>query len=182
MTLVNITEASHDVLVDLKLATPNNFTNQIIYEFSDCWLHPDALVCLEKSIILAQQQSLKLKILDAYRPQAAQEKLWKYRPNPKYVAPPERGSHHTRGVAIDLTLVDKLGHELDMGMPSDGYGSVCHHGATNLSQEAAANRYMLLGIMMSAGWDLYHNEWWHYQLFKAAEYPLIVDLKEAKVA
>ncbi len=87
--------------------------------------------------------------------------------------PPEKGSAHTRGVAIDLTLVDESGQELDMGTPFDDLTSQSHHGAANLSSKVAANRYLLLGIMMSAGWDFFRNEWWHYQVFKTHEYPLI---------
>lgn len=181
MSLIKITETSHDVLLDLRYATPNNFTNQVIYELSECWLHPDALVCLEKAIVFAQQQGLKFKILDAYRPQAAQEKLWEVCPNPMYVAPPDRGSNHTRGVAIDLTLVDKSGNELDMGTPFDDFTIQSHHGAMNLSSTASANRYTLLGIMMSAGWDLNPNEWWHYQLFKTSEYQLIIDHRSGEL-
>ncbi|MCZ6482419.1 MAG: D-alanyl-D-alanine dipeptidase, partial [Alphaproteobacteria bacterium] len=37
------------------------------------------------------------------------------------------------------------------------------------------NRYLLLGLMMAAGWDFYRNEWWHYQMFDARRYPLISD-------
>ncbi len=178
MTLIRLTESSHNILIDLRYASPNNFTGKVIYESKDCWIHPQALVCLENAINLADQQGLKLKILDAYRPQRAQEKLWRVCPNPMYVAPPMRGSNHTKGIALDLTLVDATGCELDMGTPFDDFSSASHHGSTELSAKAAENRYKLLGIMMSAGWDFYQNEWWHYQLFKPEIYPLIPDLSD----
>jgi D-alanyl-D-alanine dipeptidase len=60
-----------------------------------------------------------------------------------------------------------------MGTPFDDLTPQSHHGAANISPAVAANRYLLLGIMMSAGWDFFQNEWWHYQVFKAREYPLI---------
>jgi len=139
-----------------------------------CFLHNDAKACFEKAITLAEQQGLRFKIFDAYRPQAAQEKLWEICPNPIYVAPPTSGSNHTRGVAIDLTLINRDGTELDMGTPFDDFTEDSHHGAT-LSKQANANRYLLLGIMMSAGWDFYQNEWWHYQLFNAESYSLLTN-------
>jgi zinc D-Ala-D-Ala dipeptidase len=175
MPLVEITESSHNIVLDLRYATPNNFTGQTIYTITKCFLHADAVPHLEKAIQLADKLGYRIKIFDAFRPQAAQEKLWTVCPDPNYVAPPERGSAHTRGVAIDLTLINAQGEELDMGTPFDSFEVASHHGSLALSPHASRNRYVLLGIMMSAGWDLYLNEWWHYQLFNARNYPLIMD-------
>lgn len=172
-SLVEITEASHNILLDLRYATKNNITGNRIYHDNRCFIHADALVFLKKSVILAKEQGLKIKVFDAYRPRTVQEALWAFCPNPDYIMPPDKGSCHTRGVAIDLTLIDKNGQELDMGTPFDDLTSQSHHGAANLSPEVAENRYLLLGIMMSAGWDFFQNEWWHYQVFKAHEYSLI---------
>ncbi|MBW8309287.1 MAG: D-alanyl-D-alanine dipeptidase [Candidatus Paracaedibacteraceae bacterium] len=173
MSLMEITEASHNIILEIRYATANNFTNQPIYDSNRCFLRPEALNLLEKAIELAAQQGLRFKILDTYRPQYAQERLWSICPNSDYVTPPERGSPHTRGVAIDLTLIDQNGQELDMGTPFDSFDITSHHGSTQISAEAAHNRYKLLGIMMSAGWDLFVNEWWHYQLFNARQFELI---------
>jgi D-alanyl-D-alanine dipeptidase len=172
-SLVEITEASHNILLELRYATKNNITGARIYHDDRCFIHKDADVLLRKSIILAQEQNLKIKIFDAYRPRAVQEALWAHCPDPNYVMPPEKGSHHTRGVAIDLTLIDASGKELDMGTDFDDLSPRAHHGASTHAPQVAANRYMLLGIMMSAGWDFFQNEWWHYQVFKARDYPLI---------
>jgi D-alanyl-D-alanine dipeptidase len=131
------------------------------------------LLLLEKAIDLAAAQGYRFKILDAHRPQYAQERLWEVCPNPDYIANPASGSHHTRGVAVDLTLVDSDGQELDMGTPFDSFDTASHHGSQAISTAAARNRYLLLGIMMSAGWDFYVNEWWHYQMFKPREFDLI---------
>lgn len=171
--LVEITEASHNILLELRYATKNNITGARIYHDDRCFIHKDADVLLRKSIILAQEQGLKIKIFDAYRPRAVQEALWAHCPDPNYVMPPEKGSHHTRGVAIDLTLIDASGKELDMGTDFDDLSPRAHHGASSHPPQVAANRYMLLGVMMSAGWDFFQNEWWHYQVFKARDYPLI---------
>jgi D-alanyl-D-alanine dipeptidase len=159
----------------MRYATSNNFVGEAVYPDDLCLLRPEALHCLEKAIDLARAQGFRLKILDAYRPQSAQEKLWSICPDPNYLAPPQSGSHHTRGVAVDLTLVDENGAELDMGTEFDTFTPLSHHGAAEISSQAAKNRYLLLGIMMSAGWDLYVNEWWHYQLFNPRSYDLILN-------
>lgn len=173
--LFNITPTQYPVLLDMRYATTHNFTGRPIYQSPLCFLHEGCHGPFEKAITLAHKLGLKLKIFDAFRPQAAQEALWSICPDPMYVTPPERGSPHTRGVAIDLTLTDSAGQELDMGTPFDDFTTQSHHGALNLSAEQTQNRFLLLGIMMSAGWDFYQNEWWHYQLFKARDYPLITD-------
>lgn len=171
--LVEITQLTHNIILDMRYATSNNFTGKAVYDSSTCYLHKDALVLLERAIDLAADQGLMVKILDAHRPQVAQERLWEVCPNPDYVMPPEKGSHHTRGVAVDITLVDGDGNELDMGTPFDTFEKSSHHGSQLISPEAARNRYLLLGIMMSAGWDFYVNEWWHYQMFNPRSYELI---------
>ena len=57
----------------------------------------------------------------------------------------------------------------------DAFTPLSHHGNVEISAEAQRNRFMLLGLMSAAGWDFYGNEWWHYQLFNAAQYPLLGD-------
>lgn len=171
--LTEITEKTHPVQIDLRYGTKNNFTETVIYQNPRLYLHPKALTLVEKAIDLAQRQNLTLKIFDGFRPQKAQEILWSFCPNETYIMHPQKGSVHTRGVAIDLTLVDSNNIELDMGTPFDDFTQQSHHGAI-LSQECAQNRYILLGIMSTAGFDFYKNEWWHYQLFDASKnFPLI---------
>lgn len=170
--LIEITSKTHPVLIDLKYATTDNFTSQVIYQDSRCFLRDAAMPFFEKAIELAAQQGYTFKILDAFRPQAAQYKLWDICPDPIYIANPDKGSNHSRGVAIDLTLCTQTGEELDMATPFDFFDVTSHHGGS-ISKEAAHNRYQLLGIMMSAGWDLYQSEWWHYQLFNAKSFSLL---------
>lgn len=173
MSLVEITTSSHPVLLELLYATDQNFTGKVIYKNARCFLHEKAMPLFEKAVLLADRQGYTIKVFDTFRPKQAAQALWDFFPNPMYVADPQKGSNHTRGVAIDLNLVDKTtGKELDMGTPFDDFTDQSHHSAI-LPKEIVRNRYMLLGIMMSAGWDLYNNEWWHYQLFSPRDYPLI---------
>lgn len=172
--LVEINESTHPITLDMRYASTNNFTGQVIYNKSLCLIHKDALVLFEKAIELAARHGYAFKVFDAFRPQAAQEALWRICPNDMYIMPPMKGSVHTRGVAIDLTLLDKHGVELDMGTPFDDFTEQSHHGAI-FSEVVERNRYFLLGTMTLAGFDFYRNEWWHYQMFNPREYELIQD-------
>jgi D-alanyl-D-alanine dipeptidase len=173
--LVTITQQKYDVLLDIVYATCNNFTGAKIYQHPLCYLHPKAAEHLEKAVKIARALGYRLKIFDAYRPTEAQWKMWRHTPDPTFLADPAKGSPHSRGVAIDLTLCDDNGNELDMGTAFDAFTPLSFHGVTEISIEAQRNRLMLLGIMSAAGWDFYSKEWWHYQLFNSRQYPLVSD-------
>lgn len=103
--------------------------------------------------------------------------MWDKFLDDRFISNPKTGSTpHCRGVAIDLTLLDKENNELDMGTEFDHFSPLAYHGNNEISEEAQKNRLLLLGIMSQAGWDFYTNEWWHYQLFNAREYPIINDV------
>ena len=172
-SLVSITEQSHDVVVDLIYASENNFTGQIIYSHALCFLHPQAETGLRKAVLAARGLGFRLKILDAFRPQEAQEALWAVAPNPDYIADPKKGSNHTRGVAVDLTLAGADGQALDMGTPVDTMSPASHHFHADHSAAIQVNRMRLLTVMLEAGFVHHPREWWHYQLPDADRFPLI---------
>ena len=171
--LILITEPTHGVEIDLIYASSNNFTGQVIYESALCFLHPQAEAGLRKAIAAARGMGFQLKIFDAFRPQEAQEALWAVAPNPAYIADPAKGSNHTRGVAVDLTLVGADGQALDMGTPVDTMSTASHHFHAAHPVEIQLNRMKLLTIMLEAGFVHHPNEWWHYQLPDAKQFPLI---------
>lgn len=176
MTLVPVSFPQFDVEIDLRYATADNFTGRPVYARADCWLHHQAADRLAKAIQLAAALGLRFRLFDAFRPQEAQRKLWNHTPDPDFLADPSRGSAHSRGVAIDLTLIGPDGNDLEMGTAFDAFTPLSYHGNGQVSPAAQRNRHLLLGLMSSAGWDFYGNEWWHYQLFNArSRYPLISD-------
>ena len=174
--LIAITQSSHDVVIDLRYATHDNFTNVPVYQKdAGCFLHRDAAQKFEQANHYAKQLGLRCKIFDAFRPSEAQFALWSHTPDPTFLADPTKGSPHSRGVAIDLTLIDHNNKELEMGTAFDAFTPLSHHGNTEISAEAQRNRHILMGIMTTAGWDFYRNEWWHYQLFDSRSYELLSD-------
>ncbi|MFT5703800.1 MAG: D-alanyl-D-alanine dipeptidase [Rickettsiales bacterium] len=167
-------ENGFDVEIDIKYATNENFTGKAVYDRPYCFLHPKAAELLKKAIPLAKEQGFRFKIFDTFRPIKVQEILFEHYPDGDYVSDPKTGLvTHCRGIAIDLTLIDKNGAELEMGTGFDEFGIKANHGAEDLSILARKNRYLLMGIMLSAGFDIYRTEWWHYQLYNVQDYPII---------
>ena len=175
MILVPISAADYGVDIRLAYATAENFTQRPIYRHARCYLHADAAAALRRAVDLAGALGYHLRIFDAFRPSEAQWAMWAHTPDPEFLADPRRGSPHSRGVALDLTLLDSAGTALDMGTGFDAFTPLSHHASLAVSPAAQANRFMLLGIMTAAGWDFYRNEWWHYQLFNSRQYPLYSD-------
>jgi D-alanyl-D-alanine dipeptidase len=175
MTLVAVTEAEFDIEIQLAYATAQNITGRPIYRRALCYLHRDAAAALARAVGFARALDLRLRIFDGFRPTEAQWRLWESYPDPTFIADPRRGSPHSRGVAIDLTLIDRRGEALDMGTPFDDLTDRAHHDSPAVSANVQRNRYILLGLMSAAGWDFYMKEWWHYQLFNARGYPLYSD-------
>ena len=175
MTLVRIAPPEFDVDLAIAYASAQNFTGRPVYARAAAWLHPEAADRLRQAIDLAAAIGLRLKIFDAFRPSEAQWALWEHTPDPDFLADPRRGSPHSRGAAVDLTLLDGAGRPLDMGTEFDAFTPLSHHGTTAIAPAAQRNRLTLLGLMTAAGWDFYRNEWWHYQLFQARRLPVLSD-------
>jgi len=177
--LVEITAEEYGIELDIRYAKEDNITGKPLYKRPVCFLHENAAQLLKESVRLAKRHELKIKIFDAFRPKEVQQAMWNHTPDPEFLSNPETGScPHCRGVAIDLTLLDKNGVELDMGTGFDAFTPLSHHDNKEISEEAHRNRLMLLGIMIMSGWDSYKNEWWHYQLFNPRSYQIFTD-KEA---
>lgn len=161
--------------VDLRYASTRNLLGRDLYSPHDCaWLHVLAAGALQRAALWLHQQrpDLRLRVLDAARPQRVQELFWahvKGTPMQPYFAPPERGSIHSFGMAVDLTLADAQGAELDMGTPFDDTTERSHP-ALEHAHEAAGlltpvqlqHRRLLRSAMLHAGWQAIATEWWHF--------------------
>lgn len=169
--LVKITQ-DKNILVDyVPYATNDNFCHQKLYSHPFIYAHRDAFENLQKASKFAQEKGFRLRAWDAYRPFEVQafmaDKFPEHVEN-GYVSHPSEGvATHVRGIAIDLTLVDKNDEELDMGTSFDDMSEQSHHGSKALSEKnkiAEKNRKILAEIMHKSGFEIYENEWWHYNL------------------
>jgi D-alanyl-D-alanine dipeptidase len=161
--------------VDLRYTTSNNFMNRVLYRDMDCaYLRVEAALALEEAgLWLATHASgTRIRVLDALRPQRIQEQLYREfenTPQAMYLAHPERGSIHSFGMAVDVTLLEGQGRELDMGSAFDEMTLLSHpdreaeHLAAGvLTPAQLGNRGLLRAAMRHAGFHGIHSEWWHF--------------------
>ncbi len=168
---VDLETFAPEIKQDIKYATSDNFTKKQIYDCPRCLLRPEvaeAVVAAHKAL---RQQGYGLLMKDCYRPGPYQQRLWDAVPDENYVAHPSKGSMHSRGVAVDLTLVDSLGNELDMGTPYDFFGPEAHTAYTNLPEQVLNRRRILKKALEDQGFNAIKYEWWHYN-YRKKEYPL----------
>jgi D-alanyl-D-alanine dipeptidase len=162
-----------NLVIDMRYATENNFTGQKVYPTAHCALVKDAAYALQSAAKDLHALGYRFKIWDAYRPLHVQYIFWKIMPDDRYVADPKKGSRHNRGCAVDLTLVDKDGIELDMGTGFDDFSERAHHDYTNLSPEVLNNRKLLKSIMEKNGFTSIQTEWWHFDYKDWKKYPIL---------
>lgn len=160
---VRVTDYIPDIVTELRYATGNNFTGQVIYDFDEPWLRYGTV----KKLISVQtdlaKNGYKLKIWDAFRPTAAQFKLWEICPDSTYVANPYNGfSSHSRGNTLDITMVYADGTEVDMPTGFDDFSTLADRDYSDCSAETASNATYLEKIMRQNGFSGYYGEWWHY--------------------
>ena len=160
---VRLKDLSPDFVYELKYATPDNFLKQAVYDCGECYLRKSTAEALVKANEAFKQLGYRIKLFDCYRPLSVQKKMWKILPGTHYVANPAKGSKHNRGAAIDLTLVDAEGKELNMGTPFDFFGKEAHHTYTQHSKEVLENRKLLKETLDKYNFKSIYSEWWHYE-------------------
>jgi D-alanyl-D-alanine dipeptidase len=162
--IVNLKNYSSDFVYDMKYATPDNFLKESVYPCQECFLRVKTIKALQEANADFIAKGYRIKLFDCYRPKAIQKKMWKIVPDANYVANPKKGSIHNKGGAVDITLVDSLGVELDMGTTFDFFGAQASHNYQNLSEQILANRKLLKDIMLQHNFKSFDSEWWHYNL------------------
>lgn len=163
------------IAVDLRYAGANNFVGRDLYSPFDCaWLHRDAAAALETAVayLAARAPGHTILVLDALRPQRVQQQLWDALDGTglqMYLANPARGSIHSYGMALDVTILDPKGAELDMGTGFDDMTELSHPAleegflaAGQLQGAQLANRRLLRDAMLGAGFFGINTEWWHF--------------------
>lgn len=163
-TFVRVADFSNDFAFDLRYATKNNFLKSKVYDCAECYTRVKTAKALIQANSEFMGQGYKIKFFDCYRPNFVQFKMWKIVPNPQYVADPVKGSIHNKGGAVDITLVDFEGNELDMGTDFDFFGKRAHHDHMDLPENILQNRKLLKETMEKYGFWSIRTEWWHYNL------------------
>lgn len=159
---VDIRSINPKIALDIRYATTNNFTKRKLYRSARCILRDSVARQLSQVQTELQSQGLGLKVYDCYRPLSVQKLMWKLVPDERFVANPARGSRHNRGAAVDLTLVDSTGKELEMPTGFDDFTERAYRNAKNVSSQARTNSQKLEAAMTKYGFIPLPTEWWHY--------------------
>jgi len=180
--LLDVEKVNSSIFVDMRYATKRNFTGEKIYSSARCLLRPKVAERLSRVEKRLRAKGYGLKVWDAYRPKSAQQKLWDATPGKlrRYVASPKKGSKHTRGAAVDVTLTDSLGRELQMPTPFDTFNIRARSAYTKgVPKIAIRNRTILHDAMKAEGFLSVSGEWWHFNDPGWRRYPLLdVDFQE----
>jgi len=163
-TFVKLSDFSSDFEFDMKYATDANFLKTKVYDCEACYLRLKTIKSLIDANVAFQSLGFRIKLFDCYRPLDIQKKMWEIVPNADYVADPKKGSIHNRGGAVDMTLVDANGKELDMGTSFDFFGPEAAHNYQGFSKKIRKNRLLLKDIMLKNHFKSFDSEWWHYNL------------------
>ncbi|MEG3941479.1 M15 family metallopeptidase [Microcoleus sp. S36b_A3] len=160
--LVDIRKVNPNIRLDIRYATANNFLKRKLYSQAKCALRSSVAQKLALVQTDLEKIGLGLKVYDCYRPFSVTEQMWKVMPDPRYVANPARGSRHNRGAAVDLTLVDRTGKELEMPTPYDDFTEKAHGDYQGGSAQSRKNRQVLKDAMKKHGFIGITTEWWHF--------------------
>ncbi|MEL7369680.1 MAG: M15 family metallopeptidase [Myxococcota bacterium] len=174
--LVDVTTVDQRFLLDIRYATTDNFFGQKVYPVARCLVRSSVATKMKKAQAWLDKHYTGLRLLfkDCYRPHSVQHVLWdavKGTPKARYVANPNTrtGSIHSYGAAVDVTLANRDGRELDMGTPYDHLGRLAQPRYERkflkegkLTDRQVRRRKILRRAMKYAGMRGLRNEWWHF--------------------
>ncbi|MBI4369775.1 MAG: D-alanyl-D-alanine carboxypeptidase family protein [Elusimicrobia bacterium] len=160
--LVDIVDLAPSIVIDIRYATDNNFTGEKLYPAGRCLMRRQPAEQLTKVQKELRKKGLGLKVWDCYRPLSVQKRLWEKVHDERYVANPSKGSRHNRGAAVDLTLVDAVGRELEMPTAYDDFSAKAHRDYSGASDAAKGNRGFLESAMSRRRFIGLASEWWHF--------------------
>ena len=160
--LVDVTALDNTFVIEMRYARPDNFLKRTMYDRAVALLRrpvAERLARVQRALV---KHGLRLKIWDAYRPAHVQVEMWKLVPNEDFVANPKKGSSHGRGAAVDVTLTDLAGNELDMGTAHDDFSKKAYPESPEVPEAAKVNRRKLKAAMEAEGFTGIKTEWWHF--------------------
>ena len=173
--LVDVRAVAPTIRVELSYARPDNAFRTRLYRSNRALLREPVAKRLARVQRRLHARGLGLKVWDAYRPRSVQYRMWRARPDARsrYLANPRKSSKHNRGAAVDVTLVDREGRELQMPTPHDEFGPRAHRDASRgIPASARRNRAVLIQTMRAEGFLANPYEWWHFTAPDWKRYPV----------
>lgn len=162
-SLIDISTLCPDILLDIRYASSNNFLGKPLYSRPLCFLHKEVALALKEVQEELKTMKLNLKIFDGYRPLSIQKLMWDAVQDERYISNPAKNKgRHTRGTAVDVTLVNAQGIELEMPTGFDDFSDKAHSSSMQSSRAALKNRALLREVMSKYRFHQLPTEWWHF--------------------
>lgn len=161
----DIDYSEYDVIVSMKLSTNDTSIGKPFYSANICMVQYDLLPMLKKAVDLFKKDGYVMVIYDAYRPTSVQQRWFDVVQVHKWVANPAigMGGVHDRGTAVDISLVNFKGKELEFPTPMHTFTEASARTSTAMSDTARKNMDYMLDIMLECGFTYINSEWWHFQ-------------------
>jgi D-alanyl-D-alanine dipeptidase len=178
--LVNVVSMKRPPLEEIRYATTCNFTGERLYPFPAAYVRKELIPCLEAVQRDLATKGFALKIYDGYRPLPVQQKMWDLIRDERFVSNPavNRG-RHTRGTAVDVSLVDRHGKPVPMPSDFDEFSPRAAVSFSGGTSEERCNRDLLQRVMTRHGFLTYPDEWWHFDFKGWEKYqPLSIGFQE----
>ncbi len=161
--MVRVDSFIKNIVIDLKYATTDNITGAKVYKSNVAYLRRGTAEKLAKASAILIKKGYKIKVWDAYRPSKYQYILWNKAKDKTYFMNPYKAvSVHTRGAAVDITLVKLDGSYVDMPSGFDEQSKKASRAYTLCTPKQKANALLLENAMKSCGFKPLNTEWWHF--------------------
>jgi len=163
---------NYDLKISMKLSTDDTTIGEPFYRRNLCMLQYDLLPKLKRAMDIFAEDGYKIIIYDAYRPTSVQQRWFDVVKVHAWVANPQigLGGVHDRGTAIDMSLIDKDGKELEFATPMHTFTVESSRHSKTMSEEARKNMDYMTEVMTSCGFTYIDSEWWHFQDVNTKDY------------
>lgn len=180
--LVDVRSIAPDIEYCIIFATPDNFTGETQYSRDIPLLQLGTALKLKEAQELFKQDGYSIKLYDAYRPSSVSGRLSEIIKDRRYIARAGTSAHN-RAAAVDITLVDADGNELEMPSPMHTFNSTSHRDSSAMSDEARANMNYMTEIMVRVGMSgTLSTEWWHYSDSEVSQYlPMDIEFRDLPI-
>jgi D-alanyl-D-alanine dipeptidase len=170
--LVELIKEDPRFKLDIVYARKDNFMGFVAYSKPVCYLHKDLISPMKAIQSDLEKVGLSLKVFDGYRPLPVQQQMWDLIQNEMYVSNPAKNKgRHTRGTAVDVTIIDRYNKEVEMPSGFDEFSNRAHGNYMDASSTAIKNREFLKSLMTKHGFVAYPFEWWHFDFQGWENYP-----------
>ncbi|HEY5757300.1 MAG TPA: serine hydrolase [Steroidobacter sp.] len=174
--LVEVNKLEPSTKLDVRYATTDNFMGAPFYPSPHFFMQRPAANSLIRAHRKLAEQGFGIVLIDGYRPWYATRMFWDAVPpeSRPFVADPSQGSRHNRGCAADISMFELAsGKIVEMAGRYDepsSRSSPLYVGGTSLQRW---RRDLLKNAMEAEGFDVYVNEWWHFDYGEWQQYPVM---------